>query len=44
MEITQQLREYAAERKLDTAAAAEAGMQEKSDEFRGRREIYVPAE
>ena len=43
MEITQQLREFAAERGLNAADAAEAGMQEKSDEFRQRRELYVPA-
>ena len=43
MEITQQLRDFAAERGLSTGAAAEAGMQEKSDEFRRRRELYVPA-
>ena len=43
MEITQQLREFAAERGLTTAAAADAGMQEKSDEFRQRPELYIPA-
>ena len=43
MEITQQLREFAAERGLSTAAAADAGMQEKSDEFRQRPELYIPA-
>ena len=42
MEITQQLREFAAERGLSAADATEAGMQEKSDEFRQRRELYVP--
>ena len=42
MEITQQLREFAAERGLSTADATEAGMQDKSDEFRQRRELYVP--
>ena len=43
MEITQQLRDFAAERGLSTDAASEAGMQEKSDEFRRRPELYVPA-
>ena len=43
MEITQQLREFAAERGMSAADAAEAGMQEKSDEFRRQRELYVPA-
>ena len=43
MEITQQLRDFAAERGLDTEDAAAAGMQEKSDEFRRRRQLYVPA-
>ena len=43
MEITQQLREFAAERGLSAADAAEAGMQEKSDEFRQRPELYIPA-
>ena len=44
MEITQQLREFAAQRGLSAADATEAGMQEKSDEFRTRRELYVPAD
>ncbi len=43
MEITQQLRDFAAQRGLTTADAAETGMQEKSDEFRRRPELYVPA-
>ena len=43
MEITQQLREFAAKRGLSAADAAEAGMQEKSDEFRQRPELYIPA-
>ena len=43
MEITQQLRDFAAQRGLSTADAAETGMQEKSDEFRRRPELYVPA-
>ena len=43
MEITQQLRDFAAERGLSSTDAAEAGMREKSDEFRRRPSLYVPA-
>jgi phosphomethylpyrimidine synthase len=39
MEITQQVRQYAAEHRLETREAIEAGMKEKSAEFGG--EIYV---
>jgi phosphomethylpyrimidine synthase len=39
MEITQQVRQYAKEKGLETRAAVEAGMKEKSAEFAG--EIYV---
>jgi phosphomethylpyrimidine synthase len=39
MEITQQVRQYAKEKGLETRAAVEAGMKEKSAEFGG--EIYV---
>jgi phosphomethylpyrimidine synthase len=39
MEITQQVRQYAKEKGLETRAAVEAGMREKSAEFGG--EIYV---
>jgi phosphomethylpyrimidine synthase len=39
MEITQQVRQYAAAKGLETRAAVEAGMKEKSAEFGG--EIYV---
>ena len=42
MEITQQVRDYAASKGLETRAAVEAGLAEKSLEFRQEREIYVP--
>ncbi|MXY23555.1 MAG: phosphomethylpyrimidine synthase ThiC [Acidobacteria bacterium] len=42
MEITQQIRDFAAERDLDEQAAVQAGFDEKSTEFRKAREIYVP--
>jgi len=42
MEITQQIREYAKEKGLETADAIEAGMSSKSEEFREKRSrIYV---
>jgi phosphomethylpyrimidine synthase len=41
MEITQQVRDYAASKGLDDAAAREAGMQEKSAEFATAGEIYI---
>ncbi len=46
MEITNQVREYAAAHGVDTGAAIETGMAEKAEEFRRTREIYVakPAE
>ena len=40
MEITQQVRQYAAAHGLDEASAIDAGLKEKADEFGG--EIYVP--
>ena len=43
MELTQQLRDYAAERGLDAPDAVQAGLEEKSAEFRERRALYVPA-
>jgi phosphomethylpyrimidine synthase len=43
MEITQQVRDYAAARGLDAGSAVEAGLAEKSGEFRRTREIYVKA-
>ena len=43
MELTQQLRDYAAERGLDAPDAVRAGLDEKSAEFRARRSLYVPA-
>jgi phosphomethylpyrimidine synthase len=43
MEITQQVRDYAAAKGLETPAALKAGLAEKSAEFRQEREIYVPA-
>ena len=42
MELTQQLRDFAAERGLSAEAAVEAGLEEKSAEFRTRPELYVP--
>jgi phosphomethylpyrimidine synthase len=44
MELTQQLRDFAVERGLGESEAVETGMKEKSDEFRARRELYVPGE
>ena len=41
MELTQQLREFAAERGISDAEAVNTGMKEQSAEFRKRREIYV---
>ena len=43
MEITQQIRDYAAERGVGEERAVKVGLDEKSAEFRERREIYVPA-
>ena len=43
MEITQQIRDYAAERGVGEEQAVKVGLDEKSAEFRERREIYVPA-
>jgi phosphomethylpyrimidine synthase len=42
MEITQQVRQYAAEHGVDSARALEAGLEEKAREFGG--EIYVKAQ
>ena len=41
MELTQQVRDYAAANGLDDGEALSAGMQDKSKEFRREREIYV---
>ena len=44
MEITQQIRDYAAEKGLDDAEAVEAGLQEKAGEFKkAGGEVYLPA-
>jgi phosphomethylpyrimidine synthase len=44
MKITQDVRDYAAQKQLDDAAALEAGMKEKSEEFKqAGAEIYVKA-
>ncbi len=43
MEITQQIRDYAAERGVGEEQAVKVGLDEKSAEFRERREIYVPS-
>ena len=44
MELTQQLRDYAAQHGLSDTAAVDAGMKEKSKEFKKTREIYVPTD
>ena len=41
MELTQQVREYAASHAMTDVDALRAGMREKSDEFRRKGEIYV---
>ena len=43
MEITQQVRDFAAKRGLDTGEALQAGMDEKSSEFldNKNRNVYV---
>jgi len=41
MELTQQVRDYAKEHGVSDADAVATGLQEKSDEFRKKREIYV---
>ena len=41
MELTQQVRDYAAGKGVDEAEALKVGMREKSAEFREEREIYV---
>jgi hypothetical protein len=41
MELTQQVRDYAASHAITDVDALRAGMKEKSDEFRKRGEIYV---
>jgi phosphomethylpyrimidine synthase len=43
MEITQQIRDFAAERGVGEQQAVKMGLDEKSAEFREGREIYVPA-
>jgi len=44
MELTQQLRDYAAERGLSENDAVKSGLEEKSSEFNEQREVYVPTE
>jgi phosphomethylpyrimidine synthase len=41
MELTQQVRDYAKEHGMSEADAVQTGMQEKSEEFRKKNEIYV---
>ncbi len=41
MELTQQVRDYAKTKGVDEASAAAAGMEEKSLEFRKKKELYV---
>ena len=43
MELTQQVRDYAAGKGIDASEAIGAGMREKSAEFRQEREVYVRA-
>ena len=44
MEITQQIRDYAAEKGLEDAEAVAAGLKEKAGEFqRAGGEVYLPA-
>ena len=43
MELTQQVRDYAAGKGIEAGEAFDAGMREKSAEFRQEREVYVPA-
>src|SRR5438552_2411174 len=43
MELTQQVRDYAAQKGIEEGAAVAAGMEEKSVEFRRTKEIYVKA-
>jgi phosphomethylpyrimidine synthase len=43
MELTQQVRDYAARQGLDEGDALQAGMSEMSEEFRKKKEIYVTA-
>ena len=44
MELTQQLREFADERGLNTADAIETGLKEKATDYNRKREIYLPRE
>ena len=44
MEITQQLRDYAAKKGMDTTAAVEEGFHERSEEYLKTKEIYVKTE
>ena len=41
MELTQQVRDYARDHGMSEEDAVETGMQEKSEEFRKKKEIYV---
>ena len=41
MELTQQVRDYAASQGIAEADALATGMNEKSEEFRQKKEIYV---
>ena len=42
MELTQQVRDYAKNKGVEETAAVNAGMEEKSLEFRKAKEIYIP--
>jgi phosphomethylpyrimidine synthase len=44
MELTQQVRDFAAARGLNEGEVFAVGMEEKSAEFRQKREIYVAKE
>ena len=41
MELTQQVREYAAKKGVEDTDALQVGMEEKSAEYRRERELYV---
>jgi phosphomethylpyrimidine synthase len=44
MELTQQVREYAREHGVNEGDAIDAGLRDKAEEFRKKKEIYVSAE
>jgi hypothetical protein len=42
MEITQQVRDFAASQGLDEAEVLQAGLRQKAEEFSRERALYVP--